>query len=167
MLATIPATNGLWRLQIGIPLACLLAACCVGTGGLRLGIISGAIALVVAVQPMLPLRPTANGDIDLPSILFANPRETQPRALFNVWKDRPFFVALEPGASFTRRLWLAPGRYRLEIQAEGQPVVMIDGVNVESTAGGEPTVEIAGHLHTLELGSTAPARLYRLALQPS
>lgn len=164
LLIGLPATNGMWRFQIGMPLVCLVAAYAIAGSGLRVGLASAALVLVVAMQPLPPLRPDAAGDLSLPSMLFANPDATQTARLFNAIKGRPFFAGVEAGRPLTRRLWLAPGRYRVSAHADGDLLLTVDGkrVGVAGDAGSE--LDLSGHLHLLELGCSASCKVYSLGM---
>lgn len=164
MLASIPASNGIWRYQIGMPLLCFLVACALTAGGPRLALTSAIVAVLASIQPLLPLRPTPTGDIELASVLFANPDVVAQRSLFNPLKGRPFYVGIGASDTLTRRLWLPPGRYRVIVNAEGRPFVAIDDVPLTTGPDGTASVELVGHVHALRIESPQPSSLYRMRI---
>lgn len=164
VLALAPVFNGMWRLHLCTPLMCLLIASAFAGAGRSLRAAGVLVALLVAVQPFLPLRPDATGTIALHEVLFANSSEGQSHNLFNPIKRRLFFVALDPEHVLTRRLWLQPGSYRVAAKAEGRPLIRLDGTPVPLDAASSAVVEVTDHLHQLELGSEEMAKLFELRI---
>lgn len=165
LLAFVPASNGMWRLHLAGPLACLLIASALGFGTRRFRALCLAVGLVVLAIPLLPVRTGDDGAVPLSEVLFANSSNGQSWNLFNALKGRPFRVDLAPKRRLTRRLWLAPGSYRVQARSNGQTSVTIDGQTVVLAAADSEPLRLDGYVHLLELTAPKWVQLYRLGIR--
>jgi hypothetical protein len=153
-LAAIPVTGAVRRLQMIAPLLCALIACELPRLSRRGRLVAAVAALAIAALPLLPLRPGAGGRVDLADLLFHNPQVPQRSTFFSPHQGRPLVMRLPPGKTLERRVWLAPGRYRVWIDASGPLRATLDGARLRP--GSAPSVvEVAGHVHRFTLRSRA------------
>jgi hypothetical protein len=169
VLALVPPTSGVFRVHAVFPLACAG----LGLALVRLGVLRGAALLALGalagLLPLLPERPAADGRVDLARMLLANPQHNEGAQL--VAPDEPVRIGLRAGEPpLVRRLWLRPGRWRLDLSTDGWLGVDIDGKPV-IVPGSQPRpvrtayVDLDGWLHTIAISSPISAgRLFAVTL---
>lgn len=146
-LASMPPTDGMWRMHMLWPLVCTGIACSVG-GVVRVGRIAiAAASAIVMLAAFAPAYPTSDGNIRLADIAFANPGVTLP---YNVHRTG-LVLQLPPGSQVSRTVLLAPGRYTVLIDATESPLFEFGDESWVAFSTTPTEIELSGWVHSLKL----------------
>ena len=166
LLAFIQPSNGTSRFHMVAPLLCgaiAVAASVVPRRGL---LALGAVAILVALLPLLPSRPGADGTVDLGDVLFWNPQAPQLYGFYWPWKGRSIVVQVEAGIPLSRRLWLPAGAYEVGVRSDGPVDVTLDRQPAVTNGGGRGSVTV-GRFPRIALSTPSSARLKEITVRPT
>jgi hypothetical protein len=166
-LCLLPPSDGAWRAQVLFPLVCAgtVSQLASLSRPVRVPLLLGAGLL--ALVPLAPARLDRRGRVDLADLLFANPQISQVPRLYAPLRGHGVDISLAKGESISRRLWLAPGRYEIDVDASGWTVVTLDGAPIYSGRSGKATFEADCHVCAMEVSPVGASTLHSLAFHPS
>ena len=166
LFAFIQPSNGTSRFHMVAPLVCAAMAMAASVVPRRGLLVLAALALVVALAPLLPSRPGGDGAVDLGDVLFWNPQAPQPYAFYSPWKGRSVLVRVEAGVPLSRRLWLPAGPYEVAVRSDGPVDVALDGKPAVANGAGRGAVTV-GRFPRIALSTPSSARLKEITVRPA
>lgn len=167
LLTSMNPTDGMWRVHLLGPLAMALIA--IGWTSMPRGARAVVLAagLVLALRPVLPARPDAHGNIDLGNVLFANPAHHQRSTVYRALKGNPVVLALKPGETLSRTLWLTAGRYDVTVVASAPALAQLGSMSWPAFDAAPVRVEVSGPFSRLSLAALdSPSAVKRVTLLP-
>jgi len=164
-LCLLPPSDGAWRAQALFPLVC--AGVASQLAAVRRTVLVPLVvgAALLAVGPLAPARLDSRGRVDLADLLFANPQIKQEPRLYAPLRGHGVEVYLEAGTPVSRRIWLGPGRYEIDVDASAWTVVTLDGETVFSGLAGSDTSDVSCRVCTMEVSVVGTGTLRALTFR--
>jgi hypothetical protein len=161
-------TDAAWRFHVLAPLVCALVACEVPAlpGLARMAVLVA--AFVAASRVAWPARTGADYALDLGDLLFWNPAARQSPGFYRPERIPRRILTLRVGAptTLTRRVWLAPGRWRVIATGLAPVGVSLDDSTVLAGVATAGDVAIRGYVHRLVVALPEGASLRSLSFLP-
>jgi hypothetical protein len=167
LLGWLNPTDGMWRVHLVGPL--LVATIALGWSRMTRPWRAAAlvVGLLLAVRPLLPLRPDAHYNVDLGNVLFASPGHHQASTVYRALKGSPVLVELARAESVSRTLWLGPGDYDVIVVAASPVVAALGSTSWQVLGDGPIRVHLTDRFPLLSLTALdSPASIRRVTLLP-
>lgn len=149
VLATLPPTDGMWRLHLLWPLICAGIACGFDRTR-RLGRVTVVAAgVLAALVGFLPARLGADGGVPLGDLAFANPAVHIPYGVHRTGLS----LNLPARATLSRSVVIAPGRYNVAADTTGPMMVRVDEESWVVLSSAPEEIEVVGWLHSIEVST--------------
>jgi hypothetical protein len=158
--ASIPPTDGMWRIHLLWPLVCTGIGCSVSGMTRRRRIALAGLAVVVVGSAFLPGRLAAGGAVRMGDLAFANPEVSIP---YGVHRSG-LVLSIPRDSKLSRTVVLRPGSYSVVIDATETVLFRFDEESWASYSRLPTEIDVEGWVHSMEittLGSGSAVRSIR------